>query len=316
MARKLSLIALAVALVLVAVPGAQARSGPCTSAAGAPRCTFWTGKVTFFADGDTIDVDIAGDGHGKRHIRLTGINAMELTRYSKYPSRRRGECHGVAATARLEQLIRRGHRRVRLAAQHASSRSGKRLRRQVSVRIGGRWVDVGEKLVAEGHALFLSNPDEWAWNHTYERLAQEAALAKRRLWNPRGCGPGAARGVSLGMQLRYDADGNDFQNVNGEWARISNPSGARVSLARWWFRDSAARRYIFPRHAAVPAHGSVMLRMGRGRSGGGTFFWGLGQPPFENPSYDRRAIGDGGYLFDPRGNLRSWAMYPCAYACG
>ena len=27
-----------------------------------PLCTFWTGKVTFVADGDTIDVDIAGDG--------------------------------------------------------------------------------------------------------------------------------------------------------------------------------------------------------------------------------------------------------------
>jgi hypothetical protein len=118
------------------------------------------------------------------------------------------------------------------------------------------------------------------------------------------------------MQLQYDADGNDFQNVNGEWARISNPSGVPVSLRGWWFRDSAALRYRFPRRARVPAHRSVLLGMGRGRDGGGVFHWGLRTPPFQNPSYDRRGIGDGGYLFDPRGNLRAWVMYPCLVACG
>jgi micrococcal nuclease len=289
---------------------ADASTAPCTTQAGSPTCTTWTGKVTFIADGDTIAVDIDHDGHGSRRIRVTGINAMELTRYSKYPDRRRGECHGVAATNRLEQLLRRGHLRVRLAAQNASSRSGHRLRRQLSVRIGGRWVDVARTLVAEGHALFLPNGDEWAWNGEYERLAEQAAQRRLRLWNPRGCGPGTAAGARLSVAVNYDAPGDDFANVNGEWARIQNNSGARVSLARWWFRDSAARRYTFPRGASIPAHGSVLLRMGRGENGRGTFFWGLATPPFENPTYDRRAVGDGGYLFDPRGNLRAWEMYP------
>jgi endonuclease YncB( thermonuclease family) len=310
------LLPLTLLLVIAAPVAASAAGGPCTAAADSPQCTFWSGRTVFIDDGDTIDVDIAGDGHGRRRIRITGLNAMELTRYSKYRDRRRGECHGVAATNRLEQLIRRGHMRVRLAAQDPRSRSGHRLRRQVSVRIGGRWVDVARTLVAEGHALFLSNSVEWAWNRSYETLAQEAALKHLRLWNPRGCGPGAARGVNLGMRVNPDADGDDFQNVNGEWARISNPSGAAVRLHGWWFRDSAARRYTFPRSAVVPAHGSLMLRMGRGRGGGDTFYWGLKEPPFENPSYDRRGVGDGGYLFDPRGNLRAWSMYPCLVGSG
>src|SRR4051812_5690769 len=302
-------------LALTAAPAAQARTGPCTAAAGSPRCHFWTGRVTFVADGDTIDVDIAGDHRGTRPIRMSGINAMELTRYSKYASRRRGECHGVAATGRLEQLIPRRHRRVPRAAQSPSSRSGHRLRRQVSVRIGGRWVDTGRVLAAEGHVLFLANPVEWAWNREYETLAQRAALRRLRLWNPHGCGAGAARNVDLGMRVNYDAEGNDFENVNGEWARISNPSGSRVPLHRWWFRDSALRRYVFPRSAVIPPHGSLLLRMGRGHNGGGVFHWGLPTPPFENASFARRGVGDGGYLFDPRGNLRAWAMYPCLVGC-
>jgi hypothetical protein len=37
----------------------------------------------------------------------------------------------------------------------------------------------------------------------------------------------------------------------------------------------------------------------------------LRTPPFQNPdNHPRRAVGDGGYLFDPRGNLRAWVMYP------
>src|SRR3954447_2065974 len=110
MARKLPALLVALAAIAGApAPSAQARVGRCTSDPGSPRCHFWTGKVAFFADGDTIDVNIRGDRRGARHIRLTGINAPELRRYSRYPNRRRGECHGRAATARVEHLIRRGH---------------------------------------------------------------------------------------------------------------------------------------------------------------------------------------------------------------
>jgi hypothetical protein len=53
----------------------------------------------------------------------------------------------------------------------------------------------------------------------------------------------------------------------------------------------------------------VTVRVGPGRSGGSTFHWGLPSPVFENASRDARGIGDGGYLFDPQGDLRAWRMY-------
>jgi endonuclease YncB( thermonuclease family) len=305
-----ALVAVAVLLACAAAAPAPvaAATGPCVP--GGPTCHFWKGRVTFIADGDTINVKVRGDARAFRNIRITGINAMELRRYSKYASRRRGDCHGVEATARLEHLLRAGHLRVRLAAQDVNAYSGHRWRREVSVRIHGRWVDVGRTLVAEGHALWMPHSVETAWNNDYRALSQAAAAAGHNLWNPRGCGNGPSPDAGLALKLNYDADGNDGQNVNGEWARIGNPSGAPVSLAGWWFRDSALRRYTFPAGASIPPRGSVTVRMGRGPNGGGEFHWGLTTPPFDNPSYDRRGMGDGAYLFDPRGNLRASVIYP------
>ncbi|CAA9477070.1 MAG: hypothetical protein AVDCRST_MAG38-1750 [uncultured Solirubrobacteraceae bacterium] len=302
------LVALFALTVASALPApAQAASGPCTGDPGSPRCQFWYGKASFFADGDTLDVRISG--MGVRRVRLTGINAMEQTRYSKYPARRRGACHAVAATARLEQLIRQGRRRVRLAAQDPASAAGRRLRRQVSTRIDGRWVDVGRVLVEEGRALWLPHGVEHAWNRDYSRLSRAAAARRLRLFDPQGCGRGPAADVQPGLRLRWDARGNDGRNVNGEWAQISNPGPGALALGRWTFRDSSARRFAFPRGTVVPAGGSVRVHVGRGTSRDRRFYWGLPGPAFENASPGRRAMGDGGYLFDPRGNLRAASIY-------
>src|SRR3954454_313072 len=119
--RRLSIALLACAIVAsAAAPTALAarHRGPCIpGAAHGPRCLIWTGKVTFVADGDTVDVKL--NGGGTRRGRLISINATEVTRYSHKPSRRRGECHAVQATNRLERMIRKSHWRVRLLAQHA-----------------------------------------------------------------------------------------------------------------------------------------------------------------------------------------------------
>jgi hypothetical protein len=173
----------------------------------------------------------------------------------------------------------------------------------VSVRIHGRWVDVNRALVAEGLALWLPNNVENSWSPTYRRLSEQARAAGKQLWNPAGCGTGPSPGAGLTMELNWDADGNDGANVNGEWARIHNPSPAPVSLHRWRFRDSALRHYTFPASAVIPSGGSILLRMGKGADGGGEFHWGLSTPPFENN-------GDGAYLFDPRGNVRASVIYP------
>ena len=289
---------------------AQPDSGPCSEGEDSPTCDFTYGDLVFVADGDTIDVDIAGVG--VRRVRLTGVNAMEQTVYSRDPARRRGACHAVEATARLERLLQKGGGRVRLAAQNPESMAGRRLRRQVSTRVNGSWIDTGRVLVSEGLALWLPHGVEYAWNRTYRELSEQAAASRRRLFDRDACGSGPAAGVSPELELRWDAAGNDGLNVNGEWATIRNPSPHPMALAGWWFRDSSARRFTFPSGAVIPPDGDVRLRVGRGSDASGEFHWGLPGPAFENASGGERAMGDGAYLFDPLGNLRAWSIYPSA----
>src|SRR4051812_42340543 len=97
-------------ILLGAAPAHAAWRAPCVPGTNGPQCTWWNARTTFVADGDTIRVHLEGDRSGRiATIRFTGINAMELHRYSATASRRRGECHGVAATAVVDRMIRHSH---------------------------------------------------------------------------------------------------------------------------------------------------------------------------------------------------------------
>ena len=310
---------------LPAAAGAASR-GPCVPGTPGPTCELWSARTTFVADGDTIRVHVDGDRSGRiQTIRFTGINAMELHRYSADPRKRRGDCHGVEATNIVERLIKRAHGRVRLAAQSAASTTGGRLRRSVWVRSGGRWVDVSRVLMERGLALWLPNPVEYAHNLEYRRLAQEAAAAHRGLYDPAACGAGPDQDLPIELLVNWDADGNDAQNINGEWVDIRNDGPRDLPIGGWWFRDSWLeynRNHIpgfeFPGYARVPAGGSIRLHMGCGPNSPATpnvFYWCRPRPVFENAGDPRTQIGDGGYLFDPQGDLRASMIYPCAVAC-
>ena len=307
---------LAAALAAPAVASAVT-TGQCLLRASGPSCHVWTGKVTYIADADTIYVDVDGDGRRTtERVRITGINATEQYTYPRRASLRRGECHAVEATARLERLLRRGRMRVRLIAQDPESRSGVRLRRSIAVRYGGRWRDVGRTLLAEGHAVWLPNRREHAWNRDYHILANRAARAQRNLWDPDYCGAGPHLGAAPLLRVNWDADGNDHIDPNGEWVRIINPDPvSSLSLAGWWLRDSALRRLTFPEWATVPPGGAITVFAGEGDSTDTEFFWGLRSAPFDNVTPDPFNMGDGAYLLDPQGDVRASATYPCREAC-
>ena len=311
------LVCLIVLAALAVVPAAEARTGSCLAPEVKALCTVWTGKVTYIGDGDTIYVDVKGDRTTKaQHVRMTGFNAMEQSVYSAIASRRRGECHALEATSRLEQLIRGSRLRVRLAAQNPASHSRMRPRRAIAVRIDGRWRDVGTIMLAEGHALWLPNRQEWVWNAGYSALAEQAAAQQLGLWNPAYCGLGPSDASPLRVLVNADADGVDETSLNGEWIRIRNQDPLNeVHLGGWWVRDSALRRYVFPDWATLPPGESLTLYVGRGTDTWTEFFWDQRSPIFENPNGGERAMGDGAYLFDPQGDLRAWMTYPCRTNC-
>ena len=308
---------LTVLAVLAIAPAAEARVGSCLAPGSKALCTVWTGKVTFIGDGDTIYVDVKGDRTSNRlHVRMTGLNATEQTVYSSVAARRRGECHALEATSRLEQLIRASRWRVRLAALNPGSHSGARPRRAVAVRIGGRWRDVASILLAEGHALFLPNRAEWVWNAGYSQIAEQAAAAGLGIWNPTYCGLGPSDASPLRVIVNSDADGADEKNLNGEWIRVRNLDPVNeVHLGGWWLRDSVLTRYHFPDWVTLPPNDSLTLYVGKGTDTWTEFFWKRKWPAFENANGGDQALGDGAYLFDPQGDLRAYMTYPCRIDC-
>ena len=223
---------------------------------------------------------VAGQGHVRRRrghdprattrlgrvrtVRFTGINAMELRRFSSRPSRRRGACHAVAAAAVVQRAVRRSHRVVRLAAQRSGSRTGGRLRRSVFARVGGAWVDVSRLVLERGLALWLPNAVEDAHNLEYRLLAELVAAAHRGLYDPAGCGAGPDQDLPLGVTVNWYADGNDERNLDGEWIAVANGGPRDLPLAGWFVRDSwlnigahGVPGHAFPAAPRVPAGGSV-----------------------------------------------------------
>lgn len=316
MTRRLLIVLVLGVLAPPSSPGrALAATAPCTPYGDGTVCQIQTARVTEVNDGDTIDVDIDGDGRRHvDHIRFIGVQAMEQTRYSVTPSKRRGQCHALEATDLVEKLMRQGHHRVRLAAQRPSTDRVGRLIRSVAVRIGGRWRDVGEIEMSRGVTLWMHNTTETAWNARYNRLGQRAALEHVGLWNPTACGTGPSQGVPLKMWVMSDPVGDDARDVNAEYMRVQNRGTTAVSLAGWWVRDSGLRRFTFPPGTVLAPGHTITVRSGRGSSAGETFFWGLPGTVFEN-SANGGGAGDGAFLFDPAGDLRSWMNYPCLVAC-
>jgi micrococcal nuclease len=307
------LAALAVALVCT-VP-ATAATTTCRLDGTGPLCHVWNGKVHSVGDGDTLRVDIAGDGTSVPvRVRLNGINAMELTRYSHTPSMRRGACHAVGAANRLDAMVRAGGKRVKVLAQDPRSRSGKRLRRAIRVRAGGRWIDPAQVLLREGWALWHPGRKEWAFNRPHQEGALQAASEGLRLWNPSACGARIASAVTPRLLLNWHThwDGTP----NGEWVRISNPSERVLHLGGWHLRDSSTTTFRFPSGAQVAPGAALTVYVGRGTPTATRLYWGLGKTIFQNPSMDHRWSGDGAYLLDPQGNLRAWMMYPAVRGLG
>jgi endonuclease YncB( thermonuclease family) len=303
-------------LTLGALPAvAGAASGQCVVGQAGPTCTVWYGKVTSVDDGDTIDVDVAGDRTRRlRRIRMTGVQAMEQTAYSA--GRRAGDCHAVDATVRLERFVRGSGGRVRLAAQRPTSKSRGRYMRTIAVKVRGRWRDVGTTMIAEGLALWWPSRAEWAQNLYYSTLSQGAIAAQRGVFDPDACGVGPGAGSPLKLWVNWDADGDDTISPAGEWVKIRNldPVNA-VPLGGWHVRDSGLRRFTFPPSASIPPSGTVTVGVGPDGDDQTIFGWGVDRPVFDNVTAGERAIGDGAYLFDTLGNVRATMLYPCRGTC-
>jgi endonuclease YncB( thermonuclease family) len=312
--RRLLTLTLAAALLAALPASAEAKRGACVPGLAGPSCHVWTAKVRSVNDGDTMDVDVLRDGTtATRRIRFAGVQAMEQTVYSRY--HRQGDCHAVEATERVERLVRRSKGIVRLAAQDPLTMSQRRYVRTVAVRLNGTWTDVGSILMREGRALWWPSWRESATNVTYSTLLQRAIAARRGLFDPDGCGVGPSPASPLSMLVEWDADGPDDANPAGEWVEVRNHDPANpVPLGDWYLRDASLRTYVFPPQAVIPPGGRLTVNVGTFGDDATIFPMGLRSPMFSNVN-KIIGMGDGAYLFDPLGNVRTTMVYPCRWQC-
>jgi micrococcal nuclease len=250
---------------------ADRQTGDATvSADGAP--------VVEVVDGDTITVTLAD---GRETVRIIGINAHE-----------RGECLADEATRRLQDLV--AGREVELVPDRSDRDRYGRLLRYVEV----DGSDAGAELVRAGLALARRYPPDTERAEVYEALQQEAANAGAGMWAVDACGDGASGAQVVISEIRFDADGDDNQNLNDEWVRITNRGDSAVDLTGWVLKDtSATHRYPFPSGFVLEVGASVTVRTGCGTDTATDLHWCNQASAVWNNS------GDTAFLLDPDGNI-------------
>ncbi|MGH9135382.1 MAG: lamin tail domain-containing protein [Ilumatobacteraceae bacterium] len=256
------------------VPTAPATTAPPPTEAPVAAVAPWT--VTSVIDGDTIDV--AGPD-GAFTVRLIGINTPESN-----------ECWAGEATAALSVLI--AGQPVTLVRDASDTDQYGRALRFVETADG---VDVGAALVEAGHAISRRYAPDTSRNDRYDALQRQASEAGLGQWAPDACGAPVAD-VSITVEIRYDADGDDNHNLNDEWVRFANAGSAAVDLAGWVVADeSASHRYEFAALQLAPG-GSVTLFTGCGADTADARYWcNTGSAVWNNS-------GDTVFLRDPSGN--------------
>jgi micrococcal nuclease len=238
------------------------------------------GAVVEVVDGDTVDVELSG---GREKVRLIGINAPE-----------RGECLAEEAGRWLRDRV--GGREVELVADRTDRDQYGRLLRYVEV----DGDDVGAELVRAGLALARRYPPDTARADEYEAAQDDAEEAGAGMWAADACGGGATGAEVVISEIRFDADGDDNENLNDEWVRITNGGDSAVDLTGWALKDtSASHRYAFPNGFLLEPDASVTVRTGCGTDTATDLYWcNEGSAVWNNS-------GDTALLLDPAGGIVS-----------
>lgn len=268
-------------------PGSPTTSDPSGDSDSPLPTSAQAAAVAAITDGDTIEVSLE-DG-SRETVRLIGINSPES-----------GECWASEATVALGDLIPVGTE-VGLTVDESNRDQFGRLLRYV-------WVgstSVNEEMVRRGAALSRRYPPDTAMAGPLDAAQSNARAEEAGLWAADACGPIADADLRI-VELRYDADGNDNENLNDEWIRISNAGNALVDLAGWGIKDeSASNRFAFPDGFALGPGQTVTVHTGCGDGSDTILYWcSVGSAVWNND-------GDTAFLTDPAGNTHfTWAYSP------
>jgi len=100
--------------------------------------------------------------------------------------------------------------------------------------------------------------------------------------------------------VQFDAPGDDRQNLNAEWVRLTNRGDGLVLLAGWTLSDkTGSRPYVFPAFVLMP-QSSVTIYSGSGKMNETSLYMGLDTPIWSNTG-DVATLKDGsGTIIDQK----------------
>lgn len=240
--------------------------------------------VDSITDGDTIQV-VLGDGN-RETIRLIGVDAPE-----------RDECWAAEAIAVLETLIPAGSEIGMTSDQSDRDRFDRLLR---YLWVGS--MSVNEEMVRRGAAISRRYSPDTGMAARLDEAQDRARAEGLGIWAPDACGIASGADLRI-IELRYDAEGDDNQNLNDEWIRIRNQGDTQVDLTRWGIKDeSATNRYTFPSGFSLAPGEVVTVYSGCGDDFDTALYWcSAGSAIWNND-------GDTAFLTDPAGNTHySWS---------
>jgi len=224
-----------------------------------------TATVLRVIDGDTCLLE---DG---RQIRYLGIDAPE-----------NGDFLFEEAVQANNRLV--GGKEIRLELGSSQKDKGGRFLAYVSVDD----VFVNLELVRQGYA-HIQRPLGAKYRDVFLKAQEEARAARRGIWEKM-----KESGIVAAL-VHFNAEGNDWQNLNDEYIVIENQADEPVDLTGWMVCDEANHRYLFPKFV-LSGKASVTLRTGLGRNAEDELFWGSGSPVWNND-------GDTIFIRDSEGNL-------------
>lgn len=207
--------------------------------------------VSDVIDGDTI---ILSNGD---HIRLLGINTSEEGMYFFEESKE------------VLEIMVKGKQIILETDYSDRDIYGRKLRYVFQENIF-----VNLEMVKRGFANIYTCPPDVKYTEAFLKAERYARKNNIGLWESSDLD-------NISIKIKYDAAGNDNDNVNGEYIIFENTGDISLDTYGWTVKDSGTNIYKFDRNEFLPGS-KIILFSGKGKDTKGLLYWNSSKPIWNN----------------------------------
>ncbi|MCL5071345.1 MAG: thermonuclease family protein [Actinobacteria bacterium] len=208
-------------------------------------------KVIEVIDGDTFVLS------NNEHVRLIGINTPESERYFY-----------EEAKEVLEFLVL--NKNVRLEKDVEDKDAYGRLLRYVYLEN----LFVNLEMIKRGFANVFTFPPNIKYTDKFIEAEREARKNEIGLWEK-------SNSSNIEINIKYDAEGDDRINLNGEYVVFKNNNNYNINLVGWTVKDLSTNIYDF-RKMIFKSGSSLILFSGNGSDLENKLYWNSTKPIWNN----------------------------------